>query len=378
MNALMGVNLMVNAILSFAAGAALAWALIRLFRVGHGSFRLYLLGLPFFKILFDLGGGIPRDSILWTGQDPWSLLSLSSGRLWLGLNDYGPYAGINMKVAGTTGANYSVSVGDLVASWLQRTAGAKGTLIILGLVGAVSLGRIARRVLGTAAFELQRRRRRRLATMLRSEPTSFWRTIDVYLSPLDSGSPFAGGLSKPYICFPAEAYDKLTAEEQQAALDHEIAHVRNWDLPQMLFLALLGDVFWFVPGYSALKVALDELREVLADQAAVRSGADSLALASALLKFQHGLIAPSGSGACSALVKKGSLLRRRVEALLDDGAAQNHREALANRLLLGVGATVLVCMTSCGGNKTVSRDVSLTGVLVEELQRSTGWYLLPF
>ncbi len=82
----------------------------------------------------------------------------------------------------------------------------------------------------------------------------------------------------------------LTSPELEAALQHEIAHVRRRDnLRKLLFR------FCAFPGMLRLENAWGESEEMLADDTAVRSAQDAVELASALIKLSR--LAPVAPGA---------------------------------------------------------------------------------
>ena len=66
-------NLLVNSIFSLAAGVLVAVFFLWLFRVETGPWKLFLLSLPFLKIVYDFARGVPGNSVLWTGIDPFTL-----------------------------------------------------------------------------------------------------------------------------------------------------------------------------------------------------------------------------------------------------------------------------------------------------------------
>lgn len=66
-------NLLVNSACSLAAGVLVTRLFLWLFRVGTGPLKLFLLSLPFAKIVYDIARGIPRESILFTGLDTFTM-----------------------------------------------------------------------------------------------------------------------------------------------------------------------------------------------------------------------------------------------------------------------------------------------------------------
>lgn len=66
-------NLLVNGAFSMACGLLVVSFFIWLFRVQTGPWKLFFLSLPFAKIVYDSLQGVPLDSVLLSGIDPYSL-----------------------------------------------------------------------------------------------------------------------------------------------------------------------------------------------------------------------------------------------------------------------------------------------------------------
>ena len=98
---------------------------------------------------------------------------------------------------------------------------------------------------------------------------------------------------------------------------HELGHIRQMDLPVTVAIQFLGDLFWFVPGYRRLSRRIDRLREIVADQWAVRSGIQSALLASALVKLKEIPETSDRFILYSAFFREKSLLKTRVEKLVE-------------------------------------------------------------
>ncbi len=142
------------------------------------------------------------------------------------------------------------------------------------------------------------------------------RVVDVYVSAEVSGSPFTGGVLKPYIYLPEEAIQKLNIDELNAVIAHEIGHIRYYDLLVTMLIQALGDLFWFMPGYRGLSNKLNRLREIVADNWALSVGIKPDFLASALLKLNDIPLVSDGLIHYSAFFREKSLLKERVERLI--------------------------------------------------------------
>lgn len=309
-------NLLINSAFSLGCGILVISIFIWLFRIETGSYKLFFLSLPFLKIVYDCLRGLPADSILFAGLDPFSLppkhqaLSLSAQ-----FNLWGPIFNVKLSVQDLTGKEYGASIGDYLTLWLQKSSGSNVPLALLIAVLGISTTLLGRRLFEAARFEIRRRRDKKYALHLETR-SSRRRKVDIYVSDDFSGSPFTGGLLRPYICFPMDAYEKLNAEEVEAVIAHELGHVHNFDLVGTVFIQFLGDLFWFIPGYRWLARQIDRLREIVADQWAVRSGIDPANLAMALLKLKEISQTSDRFLLYSAFFRERALLRERVDRLL--------------------------------------------------------------
>ena len=146
----------------------------------------------------------------------------------------------------------------------------------------------------------------------------------------------------------------MSEGELAAAIAHEMGHIRQYDLVITVLTQLLGDLFWFVPGYRRLSRKIDHLREIVADQAAVRMGVDPAQLASALLKLKEPAKGSSGFVLYSAFFRERSLLGVRVNQLLGLTPEKASRLGWQNRWVRPVLALWIVfgvLAATVGGNQ---------------------------
>jgi hypothetical protein len=345
-------NLLVNSIFSLIAGLLVVHFFLWLFRVETGPWKLFLLSLPFAKIVYDFARGLPKDSILLSTIDTFAMPPrhhfLKAGA---GLSPWGPTFSVQFSVKDLEGKMYAESVGDYLTLWLRRELGHDLLPVILSAVGLVSLALLALRLAQSIRFERERRADRRHAQTLR-EITLNLRRVDVYLSHHFSGTPFTGGVFRPYICIPTDAREKLSAEELEAVIAHELGHVRQLDLLATIAVQILGDLFWFVPGYRWLSRKIDRLRELVADQWAVRSGIEPVLLASALVKLKD-IPSPRSFVLYSAFFRERSLLQLRVQRLLGELPERDPRFGWQNkwvRLAVSFWIFMAVMTATFGGN----------------------------
>ncbi|MEN0059525.1 MAG: M56 family metallopeptidase [Bdellovibrio sp.] len=346
-------NLLVNSILSLAIGLMLVYFFIWFFRVETGRWKVFLLSLPFIKIIYDFARGVPEKSVLFSGVDPFTLPP-NHQLLFIGASFDGwmPYVSTAFSVNALDGKVYNSSIGDYLLIWLHRTFGNEIPLIIVSSVLSLSLALLTIRVVQYYNFEKGRRKDRASCSTFKTMMAG-QRNVDVYISNHFSGTPFTGGIMRPYICLPEDAIQKLTPEELDAVIAHEMGHVRYYDLLVTVLIQSLGDLFWFVPGYRWLSRKIDRLREVVADSWAVSSNVKPHLLASALLKLKE---IPEGSDRFvlySAFFREKSLLKERVERLIGDVKEKRPRFGWQNRWIrygVTIFISVVVLNSVFGGN----------------------------
>lgn len=155
-------NLFTNAMFSIFCSLVVVGFFIWLFRVQTGTWRLFLLSLPFVKVVYDCLRGLPADSVLLAGLDPFSLPPKHQLlQVGAGFSQWGPTFNVIFSVKNTEGKEFASSAGDYLTIWLNREYGSEIPLIILSSVIAVSLTLISIRVWNALKFERKRKTDRR-------------------------------------------------------------------------------------------------------------------------------------------------------------------------------------------------------------------------
>lgn len=314
-------NLLLNSTFSFFAGVLIVGGCLWVFRVENSRWKLVLLSLPFAKILWDLAvRKIPATSIVNSGINPLELpVKHQNLMIGAGFSQYGPQLNVVFSSNALNGKSYSTSVPDYIYAWMTKHLGNDIPTFLLIAIVSVALCLVFQRIWNAVRFEVKRVKNRQTDSPMERIRLRY-RTIDVYSSENHQGTPFTGGVFRPYICFPKNILARLDSSEQAAVLKHEVAHVVHWDLPITLFIKCLGDVLWFIPGYRYLCNKIDGLREILADGTAVRAGASAVHLASALIKLREIPEDNRQPILYSAFFREKSLLKVRVEHLLEKKA----------------------------------------------------------
>jgi len=352
-------NLLFNSTCSFIAGIVIVFLSITLFRVDTNRWKLFFLSLPFIKIVWDILSGIPSTSFLFHSIDPFSLPAKHKYLMFgAGFSKYGPLINLQFSLKNLLDEEYSISAADFLYLWLSKTFTQPVPKILLLILLIISSGFVIFRLWKFINFEVKRRKDRYSSSCFSIETITLpLRKVDIYVSKNYMGTPFTGGLFQPYICVPLKTYELLDDEEQKAVILHEIAHIRNFDLPITMAIKVLGDIFWFVPGYRFLSKKIDRLREVLADKTAVLYGASPAFLAKALLKLKECDIDLRHAVLYSAFFKEKSLLKMRVQQLTETVQDQKRpRFGWRNRfirILIVIFTTGGVLSSTCGGNHQV-------------------------
>lgn len=366
-------NLLANATMSLVVGLMVVGACLWFFRIETGRWKIFFLSLPFLKIVYDLVRGLPADSVLVAGIDPFMLPPKHQYfMVGAGFSTWGPMFNAVFGVRDLAGTEYAASVGDYLAIWLNREFGPGLPLALVGLVLGVALTLLSVRTVHALKFERRRRDDRTSARHFRTIAGRF-RNVDIYVSEGFSGTPFTGGVLKPYICIPSDSFSRLSSEELETVIAHELGHVRQLDLAVTVGVQLLGDLFWFVPGYRWLSRKIDRLREIVADQWAVGQGAEPALLASALIKLREIPETPDRFVLYSAFFREKSLLKERVERLL--GQTQERRSRFgwnkpAVRVLASFWIFMAVMIATFGGNHATAQLVNPEWV--DTIMRSLG------
>lgn len=154
-------------------------------------------------------------------------------------------------------------------------------------------------------------------------------------------SPMAMGIWRTSVILPLSVATSLPAEQVEAVLAHELAHIRRWDYFCNLLQTAIECLFFFHPAVWWMSRRTRELREVCCDEIAARTCADPGIYAEALLQMEeqraeHLQLAVALHG------KGGTLLNRirRVmgERTMEYGSMSVVRVAAAGLVVAGLAA----------------------------------------
>ncbi len=132
-------------------------------------------------------------------------------------------------------------------------------------------------------------------------------------------SPLTRGILRPEVCIPPRALRDLEADELDALLGHELAHVARRDPMWLVVFRALEVVFCLQPLNRIVARQLEEDAEWLCDDRAVVWTGERLPLASCLTEVASWLVPEDGSPRLAVgMAAHGARLTRRVERLVDD------------------------------------------------------------
>jgi uncharacterized protein (TIGR03435 family) len=132
--------------------------------------------------------------------------------------------------------------------------------------------------------------------------------------------PGVFGFFRPVVCLPAGIADRLTDEELEAILTHELCHIRRRDNLTAVVHMAVEAIFWFHPLVWWLGGRLTEERERACDEEVVRMGGEPQVYAESILKVCEFYL--SSPVACAAGVTGGEL-KKRIEGIMRSRLAGN-------------------------------------------------------
>jgi Zn-dependent protease with chaperone function len=347
-------NLLVNAAVAFAFATGLVALGAGVLRLRDGRLRAVLLLMPLVKSLHEVIRGIPRGAFFWAKLGG-ATQDVGSFRLGFGVTR--PLVPVIDLTLGASfhGRSYAQSIADVLASGLAKKVSPWAPVILGAVLVAVALGQTVYWLAVTLAGARARSRLVQAGRVIDVRPLGARDArlrVRVVVSDATSagGVPFAGGLLRPWICFPAATYEALSIEEREAVIAHEMAHLRHLDGVLLVVAGASAAALGFIPGPARLVRAIRAHCELAADAAASRVVSPAI-LASAIVSVAESMrergAARSGD---LALIRPGRLLRKRVAALLADEAPPppSWRRRLLSLVAVALLAAAVLRATTLG------------------------------
>lgn len=240
---------LVNVTLGFVVVLAATLLVMRI--APTDSLKKWCLCLPIVKALSILVAGVPAGAYVispYAGQR-WELGSFQLG---LGLERPLLLPRFTGRLAALKSDEwYGLSVGDGVTHFFVTRGWGALPLFALGVVAVVSLVRA-----GSHLFAWRRlcahERADRAAARSVAEHTVLGRRIAVLVRANDQPTAVNGALSP--VIWLSRAVAQAKPEIRQAAIEHELSHVRHGDVILFAGLSLFRALFWFLPGMGGWSV----------------------------------------------------------------------------------------------------------------------------
>ena len=182
-------------------------------------------------------------------------------------------------------------------------------LALRALGGWVQLDQVRRRACGVIPAQLEQSFRRVRERIQVGQEVAL-RISDEVISPL------AMGVWRATVILPVSAVLRLSSEELEAVLAHELGHIRRWDYVCNLLQVAVESVLFFHPAVWWVSKAVRDRREVCCDEIAVRNCVDAVVYAQALLRLEEQKTAELELA--MALKGRKGLLLGRVEKVLGE------------------------------------------------------------
>lgn len=187
------------------------------------------------------------------------------------------------------------------------------------------------------------------------------RCVDLVISA-ELSTPVTFGLFRPTILLPAEAAS-WAPEDLDAALLHELEHVRRFDWPLQIASRVVCAAYWFHPLVWFAWHRMNLEAERAADDAVVRTQLQNTRYAEQLVALASRMRRSDPQSAVA--MARRSFLSRRIEAILDREQPRNRATMLGSTTALAASALLLmtlgafrVAATPLGGEAS-DADVAL-------------------
>jgi beta-lactamase regulating signal transducer with metallopeptidase domain len=336
-------NLYINAIVSFFVGLLFVELFILIFRLKRQKkFRLIssLRLIPFIKVLYDIffNYDLHRWAIA-NGVDIINRLPFSI-HTYFGAMFYKPFIPAYSYLDFSIYHIFTFSLADLIT----QNIGFNATLFLVAVFitgSAVCFSKFVMDVLGS--FHSlnknlsQHQELNEFPEIIRERLSKTGAKI--YLSDEAGVSPFSYGFIHPKIVISKTLFYSLSQRELIALIEHEISHIRWFDLISQLFIRLTGSLFWQIPLIQSYAKRFSFSNELACDEAAQ----NKMDLAELIRKTMGSILMPAPVYA-SALMASRSLVVRRINNLLDFKQKKSGTIFLLLNILLVLFAGVIILM----------------------------------
>lgn len=152
-------------------------------------------------------------------------------------------------------------------------------------------------------------------------------------------TPMLVGYLKPAVIFPVAAVNRLSIEEVEAILWHELMHLVQADHWWNLFTKIMETLYYYHPAVWFMAAQVRTEREHQCDRQVLGKGVPALTYAQALLRLQELRQGERSYLSVAAVGTKKSLLER-VKRILGHHETTNHMKQRVSSLVLGMALVV--------------------------------------
>lgn len=313
-------NVAFNSLLAFLTALVLIEVLIGIFQIKQGRCASYLRMIPILKLILD---PFLYDFSRWSyslGINPLNCeegTRAISAMFGTSINDWSFHplcSGIQMTVYEDLTFTVADVIGHLIPLSMLRAFATTFTLV----TGVIIVKRLAyyfacaqhlRHLNKLTRMPGKKIRNSKLASFVKKYPLS------IITSPDLQGSPFVTGLISSAVFISRNLSLTLSQKEYEAALAHEIEHVRHKDSLVRLTLALICSIFWWVPT-GWLRNKIEEGQEIGCDLQCKKYGVNPVDLASAICKSAKQIPQDYSSSIFAYHLAKKYPVQKRIKALL--------------------------------------------------------------
>ncbi|SKB37166.1 M56 family metallopeptidase [Daejeonella lutea] len=157
-------------------------------------------------------------------------------------------------------------------------------------------------------------------------------------------SPFTAGFIRPVIIFPIAMLNRLTTDQVEAILLHELAHIRRNDYILNIFHKIMETILFFNPFIWLISQLIRQEREYACDDQVMKHTKDSKQYARALLHIAESNLTNSSLGIAASGDKKFNLFHRIKRLKNMNTQANNPKSGLLALLSIGAAFVSLACI----------------------------------
>ena len=201
---------------------------------------------------------------------------------------------------------------------------------------------------------------RRVRRMVRlATPANLKGPLRVVNGP-EAFEPGVFGIFRPVLLLPEGIADRLSPEQLQAVLAHELSHVQRRDNLTMAMHMFVEALFWFHPAVWWIKSRLLDEQERACDEEVLRLGSEPMAYAESLLKVCEFYVEsplPCVSGMTGSDLKErvGRIMRNQV------GETLNRRRKVA-LIAIGITASAIPIVVGMVSASPIQAQVAATQI----------------